>query len=91
MEASAIIHLQKRVVTVFCHFLLVLIVVEHKGMILLLKHVVTVFLIPLVPLVVFVVEQSLTDQLLKYAATEELKGDLDVNSFKLTHYKLTSF
>ena len=89
MEASAIIHLQKRVVPVFLIPLVVVIVVEQKRIVGLLKRVVPVLLIPLV--IVVVVEQSLTAQLLIDAATEELNLDLDVNSIKLTHYKLTSF
>ena len=64
------------------------IVVEQNRIVGLLKRVVTVFLIHLV--IAVVVEQSLTAQLLKDAATEELKRDLDVNSIKLPHYKLTS-
>ena len=83
------IHRLKRVVLVLCHHLLVVLVVKDKRLIRLLKRVVTVFFIPLV--MVNVVEQLLTAQLLKYAATEELKRDLVVNSIKLKHYKLTSF
>ena len=87
-----IIHQLKHVVYrqagVLCHHLLIVVVVDYKRLIRLLERVVPVFLIHLV--VVVVVEQSLTAQLLKYAATEELKRDLDVNSIKLTHQKLTS-